>query len=189
MIGPRRAVLLVEGASDRRALEVLAQRRGRDLLADGVEIVDMNGAHAVRQHLTRLGPLGADLRLAGLCDAAEEPIFRRALAATGLGVASSRSEMEALGFFVCVADLEDELVRALGAEAVVDLIRGEGDLAAFRSLQRQPQWRDRAVEDQLHRFFGSGSHRKHRYARVLMAAVDLDRTPAPLDGVLAAVCG
>ena len=33
-----RAVILVEGVSDRRALEALAARRGRDLIANGVEV-------------------------------------------------------------------------------------------------------------------------------------------------------
>jgi hypothetical protein len=55
--------------------------------------------------------------LAGLCDAAEEGYFRRALARAGVGSPLSRADMEALGFYVCGADLEEELIRALGVLA------------------------------------------------------------------------
>ena len=36
-------IVLVEGTSDRRAVETLARRRGRDLQAEGVAIVPMGG--------------------------------------------------------------------------------------------------------------------------------------------------
>jgi hypothetical protein len=38
-----RGVVLVEGTSDRRAVETLARRRGRDLQAEAVAIVPMGG--------------------------------------------------------------------------------------------------------------------------------------------------
>ena len=47
-----RAVVLVEGASDRAALEVLAERRGRDLSAERVAIVAMGGATNIAHYLT-----------------------------------------------------------------------------------------------------------------------------------------
>jgi hypothetical protein len=40
------------------------------------------------------------------------------------------------------------------------------------------------LHDQLRRFFGSGGRRKIRYARFLVEALELDRVPSPLDGVL-----
>jgi hypothetical protein len=95
--------------------------------------------------------------------------------------------MEALGFYVCEADLEDELIRALGAPAVEAVVETAGDLGPFRTLQKQPEWRGRPAEEQLHRFMGSGGSRKIRYARLLVEALDLDRVPHPLDGVLAHV--
>ena len=58
------------------------------------------------------------MRLAGICDAGEEDDFRRGLERAGLGSRLTRTDMERLGFFVCAADLEDELIRALGAESV-----------------------------------------------------------------------
>jgi hypothetical protein len=95
--------------------------------------------------------------------------------------------MEQLGFYVCVADLEDELIRALGAAEVERVVDAQGDLGSFRTLQRQPAWRGRPKEDQLRRFMGSGGRRKIRYARLLVEALDLDHVPRPLDGVLAHV--
>ncbi len=182
-----RAVVLVEGISDRVALETLAERRGRDLDAEGVHIVAIGGAHAIGQFVERFGPHGRDLRLAGLCDAAEEDDFRSRLERAGLGFDLTRADMEQLGFYVCVADLEDELIRALGAASVEAVVDAHGDLGAFRTLQKQPAWAGRPVEDQLRRFMGSGGRRKLRYARFLVDALDLGNVPRPLDGVLAHV--
>jgi hypothetical protein len=133
------------------------------------------------------GPDGRDLRLAGLCDAGEVNDFRRALERAGLGAPLTRRRMEALGFYVCVEDLEDELIRALGPDAVEEVIDAQGDLRAFRTLQKQRPWQGRRPEEQLRRFLGSGATRKIRYARLLVEALDLDRVPRPLDGVLAHV--
>jgi hypothetical protein len=181
------AVVLVEGMSDRVALEALAARHGRDLEAEGVSIVPIGGAQAIGRYLEELGPRGRGLRLAGLCDAGEEAEFRRGLERAGFGRELTRAEMERLGFFVCVADLEDELIRALGPAAVEGVLDARGDLRSFRTLQKQPAWQRRPPEEQLRRFMGSGGSRKLRYARFLVEAVELTRMPRPLDGVLAYV--
>jgi hypothetical protein len=180
-----RAVVLVEGISDRIALETLAERRGRDLVADGVLVVPIGGAQSIRRFLDRFGPRGLDTRLAGLYDVAEERDFRRGLDWAGLGTDLTRAEMEHLGFYACVADLEDELIRALGAGTVEGVVDAEGDLGSFRTLQRQPAWQGRGTEEQLRRFMGSGGGRKIRYARLLVEALDLAHVPRPLDLVLA----
>jgi hypothetical protein len=180
----QRAVVLVEGASDQAALEVLAGRRGRALAADGVLIVAMGGATNVGKHLQRYGPQGLDVRLAGLCDAGADEYFGRCLERVGFGVARSRAQLEALGFYACDADLEDELIRALGTRVVEEIIESAGELPALRSLQRQPAQRGRSTHDQLHRFMGSRSGRKLQYARLLVDALDLARVPRALDAVL-----
>ena len=177
-------VVLVEGTSDKAALETLARRRGRDLGGDRVVIVPMGGATTIGHFLGLLGPQGHDHRLAGLCDAGEEGDFRRALEQAGMGANLTRAELEANGFFVSVSDLEDELIRALGADAVIAIIGEQGELGSFRTLQRQPYHRDRSVEQVLWRFMGTRSGRKTIYARLLVEALDLDRVPRPLDGVL-----
>ncbi|MFC4534322.1 TOPRIM nucleotidyl transferase/hydrolase domain-containing protein [Sphaerisporangium dianthi] len=179
-----RTVVLVEGVSDRSAIEALAERRGRNLAAEGISLVAMGGATNVGTYIGRFGPLGHDLRLAGLCDVGEERHFRRGLERAGLGSDLSRGGLEALGFFVCVADLEDELIRALGTATVERVVDAAGELGSFRTLQRQPAWRAGTTHDQLRRFMGSGSGRKIRLAGPLVAALDLDHVPRPLDMLL-----
>ena len=179
-----RAVVLVEGLSDRVAVEALALRHGRDLAAEGVSVVPIGGAQAIRRALDLYGPPGLDLVLAGLCDVGEERSYRRGLERAGLGSDLTREGMERLGFDVCEADLEDELIRALGPDAVEHVVETRGDIAPFRTLQKQPEWRGRPLHDQLRRFFGSGGRRKIRYARFLVEALEPDRVPRPLDRVL-----
>jgi hypothetical protein len=183
--GEASAIVLVEGFSDQIAVETLAERRGRDLQREGVAVVPVGGAQAVARFLTLFGPEGTNARLAGLCDAGEENVFLRSLERAGFGAQLTGAAMERLGFFVCRADLEDELIRALGANGVETVLEAEGDLEAFRTFQRQPAWRVRPVERQLRRFMGSAGRRKLRYARLLVEALDLGGgVPQPLEGVI-----
>lgn len=110
------AVVLVEGMSDQSARATLAARRGRNLSGEGVFVVPMGGATNIGHFLDLFGPSGFGVRLAGLCDQGEEGDFRRSLARAGLGATVNRVSLERLGFFVCVADLEDELIRSLGPQ-------------------------------------------------------------------------
>jgi hypothetical protein len=179
-----RAVVLVEGVSDQIAVETLAARLGRDLASEAVAVVPMGGAQAMARFLTRFGPQGANVRLAGLYDAGEEHVVRRALERTGIGSPLARADIEELGFYVCVADLEEELIRALGAASVLAVIGDQGEIDSFHTLQKQPVWRGQRTEDQLRRFMGNAS-RKIRYASLLVDALDLDQVPRPLRLVLA----
>jgi len=145
------AVVLVEGEGDEAAIEALAARRGVDLVTTGIRVVPLGGAHRIGAFLEELGPLRDGLRIEALVDAGEEPVFRGALERAGLGAGLTRADLEQLGFFVCVADLEDELIRALGAPAVEEILRANGDLHRFRTLQQMPEWRGRATEEQLRR--------------------------------------
>src|SRR5712691_10750977 len=218
-VATAQTVVLVEGISDQIAVETLAGRRDRDLEVEGVVVLPIGGAHAIARFLTLLGPGGAGLRLTGLCDVGEENVFRRGLISAGLGSSSlgssglgssglgssglgssglgspgpgspeKREDMERLGFYVCVEDLEDELIRAIGLSQIEVLIDSQGDLGSFRSLQRQPQWRGQPVRAQLRRFLAAGSRRKLRYARLLAGAVAPDRLPRPLDAVLTVALG
>jgi Overcoming lysogenization defect protein-like, TOPRIM domain len=179
-------VILVEGISDQVALETLAARHGRDLAAERVAIVAIGGAQAIGNVLRTIWQRDDETRLAGLCDVGEERDFRRALEQAGVGSDLTRERMEELGFYVCDADLESELIRALGATVVEDVLARNGDLSSFRTFQKQPQWQGRPTEDQLRRFFGSSAG-KIKYARLLVEALDRARVPRPLDGVLAHV--
>lgn len=186
-------VVLVEGMSDQAAVQTLAARRGRDLPGEGVFVVPMGGATNIAHFLGLFGPNGFGVRLAGLCDEAEEHDVRRGLERAGLefaglelaGLAAGASGLAALGFFVCVADLEGELIRSLGTGRVEQLIAAQGELAMFQTFVKQPAHRNEPRERQLHRFMGTRSGRKIRYGHLLAAAVDPGQVPGPLAGLLA----
>jgi hypothetical protein len=180
-------VVIVEGVSDQSALEALASRHGLDLAAEGICVVPMGGAMSAVRFLRLFGANGLRVRLRGLCDEGEESYFRHGLEMTGHGTLSSRTAMESLGFFVCVTDLEDELIRALEITGVEGVLAAEGDLARFRLFQNQPAQRARPVERQLRRFLGTTSGRKAQYAAALVQALASDRIPRPLDRLLATV--
>ena len=181
------AVMLVEGVSDQSAIEALAARQGRNLGQEGVFVVPMGGATNVASFLDLFGPRGLAARLAGLCDEGEEHVFRHGLARAGLHPGPARGDLERLGFYVCVADREDEMIRSLGAASVERLIAGQGELASFRTFCRQPAQRDRTRQQQLRRFMGTRAGRKIHYGQVLAGALDLTRVPRPLDRILAYV--
>ncbi len=162
------AVILVEGESDRIAVATLAARRGRDLASEGVAVVAVGGAHA----LQRILPTLETKRIAGLYDRGEQAAIFRALDRAGIASQS---------FFACDPDLEGELVRALGVERMLRIVEERGQLAAFRTYQRQPGKRELTLDAQLHGWLHNW---KVRYAAALVEALDLDRVPAPLDAVL-----
>jgi hypothetical protein len=117
-------------------------------------------------------------------DLGEEDDIVRALDRAGMGSPQSRTDIEALGFFVCMVDLEDELIRSLGPDRVLEVIESADEQGVFRSFQNQPAWRGRPVEDQLRRFMGTFSGRKVRYGSLLVNALDLHTVPRPLERVL-----
>jgi hypothetical protein len=177
-----RSIVLVEGPSDGAAVRALARRLGRDLDAEGVSIVAMGGYGNVGRFLERYGPSGLDVHVAGLFDAGEERHFRGALERAGFGSAVTRADLEALGFYACDVDLEDELTRALGPAAMEKVLAANGELKAFRTYQKQPAHRERGIEAQLRGFLWN---RKEEYGVLLIDALDLDRVPRPLAAVLA----
>jgi hypothetical protein len=170
------AAVLVEGTSDRLAVEALARRRGRDLDAERVAVVPMGGFGNLPRVLERY----RGVRLAGLYDIGEERHFLRALDC------ADRAGLERAGFYGCSRDLEDELTRAVGPEGMERVLAEQGELRSFRTYQRQPAHRARPLEEQLHGFMWN---RKQRYAVLLVDALDLGRVPRPLDCVLAHVRG
>jgi len=156
-------VVLVEGESDRVALVTLAARCG----LPEPDVRSVGGSKGARRAVAEL----AGTEVIGLVDAAERRDFERVLDRV----------------FVCDPDLEGEFVRALGVAGVEAVIAAEGELESFRRLQNQPAQRTRTAEEQLERFFGGRSGNKPRYARLLAAAVPLDRMPPPIAAVLDAV--
>lgn len=175
---PVRAVVLLEGPSDAAAVDALAASRGRDLAAEGVCVLPMGGAMSIGRFAGLLGPPGLDLRLTGLCDEAERGYYTRGL---------ERAGATEQGFFVCAADLEDELIRALGPARVAELVEAEGDLRPLQTFLHQPAQRGRTPGQRLRRFLGTKKGRKIHYGRVLAEALGPGRAPEPLDRLLAEV--
>lgn len=166
------AAILVEGASDRAAVEALAGLHGRELAGEGIGVLPMGGAMSIRRFVALLGPAGMRIALRGLCDAGEVRFFH------GAGMLDADIQ-------VCRPDLEGELIRALGVGGVEDVLAGEGDLRLFRTFQQQPAQRLRPVEQQLHRFLGTTAGRKEHYGRALVLALPVERVPLPLLRLLA----
>ena len=180
-----RSIVLVEGVSDQAALETLAERLDMNLAGDGVVVVPIGGANAIAKFLRRFNSQESVERIVGLCDSAEAVHYRRALDIAPSTKVDDNGDLEAVGFFVCVEDLEDELIRAVGQQKIEDVLTEIGDIGSFRTLQKQPAWQDAPFEAQMRRYLGAGARRKLRYAHLLVEALDLRRVPAPLEGVLA----
>ncbi|MCX4462327.1 ATP-dependent endonuclease [Streptomyces sp. NBC_01728] len=173
-----RTAVLVEGPSDFAAVEALAARCGRDLAAEGVCVVAMGGAMSIGRYAGLLGPPGLGLRLRGLCDVGEQRFYDRGL---------KRAGVPREGFFVCVADLEDELIRALGTARVEEAIGAGGDLRAWQTFLGQPAQQGRPRQQQLRRFLGTKKGRKIRYGRLLVETLAPGQVPGPLEGLLASL--
>ena len=105
MIGRRQRQFIArfpEGESDALAIRAICDLRGLDPELDDVEIIPMGGITNIGHH----AELRADptTTVIGLCDAAETHWVERAFGSLD-------------GFHVCHADLEEELIRALGPDA------------------------------------------------------------------------
>lgn len=182
-------VVLLEGASDVNALRVLLTARGLDAEARpqrGVELVNLHGITNIRTALTGIRqrtPSAPSPEILGLCDEGELRVVQRALAG-GAGELPSADELAERGFFVCRADLEDELIRALGTGGVLEVFDRLGLRAKFEAFGQQLVWRGRPLPDQLHRFAGIASGRKIWLAGELAAALSPDQIPDPLARLL-----
>ncbi len=163
------AAILVEGESDREAVLSTAIGMQRDLDAEGIVVIAMGGATNIDKHVRRCGSNGAGLELFGLCDGGEAALFTRVL--------------DAAAVFVCRADLEEELLRALGAEEMLAFIASQGELKRFRTFQKQPAQRGRPLDAHLHRFCGIRAGRKVRYAREIARILSPERVPPPLQAL------
>ena len=90
--------------------------------------------------------------------------FQRGIQRAGLGANLSQSEMETMGFFVCTDDLEDELIRALGAAGVERVIEAQGE--SRHSGHSRPTCMARAGR----RSSASTVHRSNQAGRFVMGA-------------------
>lgn len=181
-------LILVEGVSDQVAVETLAAARELDLELLGAAVVPVGGAQGLERHLHRFAAGTDARRVIGLYDAAEESWVIRAVRRSGVANPVDRAGLADIGFFVCDADLEDELIRAAGVDVVEQVIDEAGELRALGTLRKQSAWREQPAEAQLRRFFSAQARRKTRYARLLVEALPPERAPQPLRSVLDRLC-
>jgi|tagenome__1003787_1003787.scaffolds.fasta_scaffold20980492_5 hypothetical protein len=182
-----RTVVLVEGASDAAVVRVLCAGRGLVESATTYQVRAMGGVTNVGHHLRALHTEASGrVRVLGLYDAPEERFVVRALRREGYDVTHA-GDLAGLGFVVCDRDLEDELIRALGPARVESVLTELGELERFRAFQRQPQWRGRAVAEQLRRFAGTASGRKFLLARRLAEELTPETTPDTLSALVAEI--
>jgi hypothetical protein len=179
-----RTLVLVEGESDAAAVRALANLIGLDLAQHHVWLQSTNGVTNYSRALSTFTLTHPYAGFCGLYDIADERYVRRALSGLATPIADDASVVS-FGFFACVADLEDELIRALGAESVERVIEEQGELASLRRFQAMPQHRGTPVQQQLRRFLGTRATRKIRSAQRLVEALTVDQLPPPLAGLAA----
>jgi AAA domain, putative AbiEii toxin, Type IV TA system len=178
-----RHVVLVEGITDYQAVRLIATKLGRNLDAEGVAVLPLDGGGTLKVYLELLGPDGLDLDLAGLCDADYEQDWRSKLAGAGLTV-TTRQEMEAAGFFVADRDLEDELVAALGTTNTQVVISNDGAAGDFQQFANSAGQQGEPLAEQLRAFV---QKKKTRWTPQLAAAIAPASIPPSIAALLAHV--
>jgi hypothetical protein len=179
-------LVLLEGESDLAAVRALAKLVGCDLDTRRIELRATNGVTNFSRALSEFLLANPGAAYCGLYDIAEERHVRRALVRSGVALEHD-TPLEPLGFFACAADLEDELIAALGADSVERVIEAQSELASLRRFQAMPQHRGTPVRQQLRRFLGTRATRKIRTAPRLVEALTVARLPRPLAGLAAAL--
>ena len=179
-----RTLVLVEGESDAAAVRALANLIGLDLARHHIWLQAANGVTNYTRALSTFALAYPHAGFCGLYDVANEQYVRRALSSLAAPI-TDHTSVESFGFFACVADLEDELIRALGAESVQRVIEEQGELASLRRFQAMPQYRRTPVQQQLRRFLGTRATRKIRSAKRLVEVLTVDQLPSPLAGLAA----
>jgi hypothetical protein len=179
-----RTLVLVEGESDAAAVRALANLIGLDLPRHHIWLQSTNGVTNYSRALSAFMLAHPHAGFCGLYDVADERYVRRALSGVATPITDDTS-VESFGFFACVADLEDELIRALGVEAVERVIDQQRELGSLRRFQAMPQHRDTPVQQQLRRFLGARATRKIRSAQRLVEALTINQLPRPLAGLAA----
>ena len=174
-------VIFVEGFSDFLAVRTLAETLEVDLDAAGVSLLSLEGADLFGHYLALLGPKGLNVRMRGLCDFDREAAWIQLLSDTGLAV-TDRADFNAAGFQVAEADLEAELVGALGEERVEATITEAGAAGMVETFRQQPANGGLAGEDLLLAFIRK---RKIKWAPLLAAALTPSEIPTPITNLLA----
>jgi hypothetical protein len=178
--------VLLEGPSDVAAVRAVAAAYGVTDRVHRYRLIDMGGVTNIRRHLLACRTASVPVRVIGMCDAGEARFFVRALQLKGDDL-HHEADLAEHGFYVCDADLEDELIRALGPDRVVSVLGRLGLRERLATFQRQPAWRGRPLHEQLHRFAGTAAGRKTLLAGALAEGLAPSEVPAPLRRLVAAM--
>ncbi len=178
-----RVAILVEGPSDRLALQFAAEQLGVDLDARSVSLVELQGADVFETLRSLLGPSGLQVELRGMCDADRERRWTDVIYGPGV-YNGDRNQLAQDGIFVADPDLEGALVDSLGETQVEGVITAEGEKPALDLYRQQPDKRNLPSRDQILGFLKS-KDRKVRFAPLLVQAVPTGQLPDVLKGVLA----
>ena len=183
--GRLRAVILVEGMSDRHALEVLAARHGRRLDEEGIAIVSTGGATNIARFLARFGPRGLDVR-SRVCVTWPRRATSGAVSSGTVSVPTCRCRTWRRWGSTGASTIwrTSRSARTVQHPCSTSSRPTASSRRSARCSTNRPQ-RERSTEEQLRRFMGTRSGRKSRYARLLVETLDLDRIPRPLDRALA----
>ncbi len=100
------------------------------------------------------------------------------LAEAGREAAGSVRDLEALGFFACSLDLEDELIRAAGPTSSRACSPTTATSSASARSSASPPSAAVRSSAQLRRFAGTASGRKTWFAADVVEVLPLDRVPA-----------
>jgi hypothetical protein len=173
-------VIFVEGFSDYLAVRTLADTLGVNLDAGGISLLSLEGADLLKHYLSLLGPSGLNVAMRGLCDLDKEAEWAQLLVDAGLAIAS-RADLNHAGFQVCEADLEDELVTAIGEVAAVEVVSQAGESSKFETFKQQPTNAGLSDRGLLLAFIRK---RKIKWAPLLAASVESDDIPTPIADLL-----
>ncbi len=175
-----RRIMFVEGLADRIIVEAAAQAIGFSLDREGVSVFALDGADKFAHVLSIVGAAGFDLPICGICDEDREASW-----AGKLGV--KIKDLESIGFFVARADLEEEYIRAVGAQTVAAALIAAGAAREQGILQSTGAAALADVTDkQLGTFLSSVDSRKVPAARLvgpMLTAAHVAGSPA-LSGLL-----
>jgi putative ATP-dependent endonuclease of the OLD family len=114
-----RALVAVEGISDRVLLHGLARAAGLDLDQAGISVVVVNGATNFGSPLKLFGPAGFDIAMLTVVDEAEAAIVAGVLSC-------AVADLDQHNVLISRADLEDEYVRGLGVQRVLHALEASG---------------------------------------------------------------
>jgi len=155
----------------------------RNFDAEGVTILNLQGGGGFAAHYELFGPPGLKMDVLGLCDEDKEQTWIDALQNAGVPVAD-RAFLNAKGFYVCMKDLEDELISSLGIPAVQAIISAQGAGPAFAAFAQQPKKKTLSATDQLRGFIHGDNI---RWVIHLIDALDLAKLPGALNALMSKV--